>query len=149
MNFNHAERSFVVSKIKRKYKMSDLIYPELSYQIVGCAFDVFNKLGPGHSEKIYQRAFSEALRVKQIKFTEQIYYDLKFNDKIIGKSFLDFGIDSKIIVELKKDERFSKTHIDHVLDYLKVSELKLAILFNFTKEGVKQKRIINVSETAL
>jgi len=50
-------------------------------------------------------------------------------------------------VELKKDERFSKTNIDQVLNYLKVSGLKLAILLNFTKEGVKQKRIINVTET--
>ena len=126
----------------------DLIYPELSYAIVGCAFDVFNKLGPVHSEKLYQRAMAEAMKSKQLKFMEQVYYDLKFNDKIIGKSFLDFKVEGILILELKKDERFSKTHIDQVLDYLKVSGLKLAILFNFTKEGVKQKRIINVTESS-
>jgi GxxExxY protein len=123
-----------------------LIYPELSYKIVGCAFDVYNQLGYGHSEKIYQRALAESFRSKQIKFIEQVYYNIKFNEKIIGKSFLDFEIESNIIVELKKDYRFSKTHIDQVLDYLKISSLKLAILFNFTKEGVVYKRIINVTE---
>jgi len=137
-----------ITNILEKKYMDHLIYPELSYAIVGCAFDVYNQLGYGHSEKIYQRAMAEALRIRQIKFVEQVYYKLKFNNKVIGKSFLDFEIESKIIVELKKDDRFSKTHIDQVLDYLKDSGLKLAILFNFTKEGVRQKRIINVSEIA-
>jgi GxxExxY protein len=90
---------------------------------------------------------AEAFRVEQIKFVEQISYDLKFNEKLIGKSFLDFEIESKIVVELKIDERFSKTNIDQVLNYIKVNGLKLAILLNFTKEGVKQKTIINVTET--
>ena len=134
--------------LKMDVSKNHLIYPELSYRIVGCAFDVYNQLGYGHSEKIYQRAFAEAFRGKQLMFIEQVYYNIKFNEKIIGRSFLDFEIESKIIVELKKDYRFSKTHIDQVLDYLKVSGLKLAILFNFTKEGVLYKRIINVTETA-
>ncbi|MCX6274932.1 MAG: GxxExxY protein [Bacteroidetes bacterium] len=130
-----------------KVLRSDLIYPELSYQIVGCAFDVFNKLGPGHSEKVYQQAMAEAMRIKGIIFAEQAYYNVKFNEKVVGKSFFDFEVDGKIIVELKKDERFSKTHIDQVVDYLKKSELKLSIIINFTKEGVKYKRLINVSES--
>jgi len=130
-----------------KFSGDHLIYPELSYLIVGCAFDVYNILGPGHSEKIYQRAMAEALLKKQIKFIEQVYYNLRFEGKIIGKSFLDFEVESILIVELKKDERFSYTHINQVLDYLKITGLKLAILFNFTKEGVKYKRIINVTNS--
>ena len=81
----------------------DLIYPELSYSIVGCAFEVFNKLGPGHTEKIYQKAFDEALKMKGINFSEQVYYNILFNEKIVGKGFLDFEIENKVIVELKKD----------------------------------------------
>jgi hypothetical protein len=54
-----------------KLKMDDLIYPELSYNLVGCAFDVFNQLGPGHSEKVHQRTFAEAMRIKGINFIEQ------------------------------------------------------------------------------
>ena len=97
----------------------DLIYPELSYQIEGCAFEVFNTLGPGHSEKVYQKAFAEALRMKGITFKEQVCYSLKFNDKVMDKGFLDFEIDNKVIVELKKDETFSKIRIDQVLGYIR------------------------------
>ncbi|MBN8695689.1 MAG: GxxExxY protein [Bacteroidetes bacterium] len=66
---------------------------------------------------------------------------------MIGRGFLDFLVEDKIIVELKKDENFTKTSIDQVLNYLKTTDLKLAILINFTKQGVKFKRIINISES--
>lgn len=124
-------------------KRQDLLFPELSYQIVGCAFEVYNELGFGHHEKYYQRAYAEALKLKDLKFAEQVYFPLKFKDKIIGKNFFDFLVDEKVIVELKKDNRFSKQHIDQVKEYLNVSNLKLAILINFTRTEVLHKRIIN------
>jgi GxxExxY protein len=126
-------------------RRNDLVYPELSYEIVGCAYEVWDELGFGHSEKIYQKSFAIVLRTKNKKFQEQVYYSLKFRDEIVGKGFLDFLIDDKIIIELKKDGNFSKTNIEQVLNYLKLSNLKLAILINFTKEGVKFKRIVNVN----
>ena len=125
----------------------DLVYPELSYEIVGCAFEVFDALGPGHSEKTYQKAMAVAFRKRNIPFKEQVYYALKFMDEIIGKRFLDFEVDSKIIVELKKGDYFSKTYLEQVLDYLKKSQLKLAILINFSQEGVKYKRILNINQS--
>ena len=128
-------------------RRKDLVYPELSYEIVGCAFEVFDELGPGHSEKSYQRAMAIALRAKNLQFSEQVYYKLKFRGEIVGRGYLDFLVDGKIILELKKDVNFSKTHMEQVLNYIKLSKLKLAILLNFTKEGVKFKRIVNIDQT--
>lgn len=131
-----------ISTVKR----TDLVYPELSFIIVGCAYEVFNELGPGHTEKIYQRALAAVFEEKKIIFKEQEYYPLKFKDKVIGRGFLDFAVDNKIIVELKKDETFTKTHIDQVVNYLKLSNYKLAILINFTPQGVKFKRLVNINQ---
>lgn len=128
-------------------KRDDLLFPDLSFQIVGCAFEVFNELGPGHSEKNYQNVLAYIFKLRNIQFKEQVYYPLKFKEKVIGRGFLDFLVEDKIIVELKKDENFTKTSIDQVLNYLKTTDLKLAILINFTKQGVKFKRIINISES--
>lgn len=133
-----------ISMIKR----TDLVYPELSFIIVGCAYEVFNELGPGHTEKIYQRALAAVFEEKKIVFKEQEYYPLKFKDKVIGRGFLDFAVDNKIIVELKKDETFTKTHIDQLVNYLKLSNYKLAILINFTPQGVKFKRLVNINQEA-
>ena len=128
---------------KPEIKRKDLIYPDLSYKIIGCAFDVYNTLGGGHHEKYYQRALTEIFREKGLNVIQQVYYPLTFNGKIVGKNFLDFLIDGRLIVEIKKGNNFSKKHIDQVLGYLKNSKIKLAILINFGLNEVSFKRIVN------
>ena len=64
----------------------------------------------------------ESLKDKKISFRDQVYFPVKFKDIIIGKSVFDFLVDEKIIVEIKKDVRYSKVHLDQVLNYLKVSK---------------------------
>lgn len=122
---------------------NDLVHPELSYKIVGFAFEIFKQIGSGHKEAVYQKAFSMILKANNINFKEQVYYPVTFMGKTIGKNYFDLLVEDKIIVELKKGMTFSKAHIDQVLNYLKVSNLKLALLINFGKEGATSKRIIN------
>ena len=131
--------------IKNTIKRQDLLYPELSYKIVGSAFDVYNELGSGHSEKYYEKGLAEALSKNNLKFKEQISFSIKYNNKIIGRKILDFLVEDKIVVEIKKGNRFSKSNIDQVLEYLKMNNFKLAILINFGNEDVVFKRIINFS----
>jgi GxxExxY protein len=85
-----------------KKHREDLLYPELSYEIVGCSFDVYNDLGSGHPEKYYERALAEAFGIKKINFKQQVYYPLKYREKLIGKNFLDLLVEDKIVVEIKK-----------------------------------------------
>ncbi|MDO9187906.1 MAG: GxxExxY protein [Bacteroidia bacterium] len=124
-------------------KRNDLLYPELSFQIVGCAFEVHNELGFGFKESIYQKALALALKEKKLSFAEQVHYQIKFKEQVIAKRYFDFVVEDKIVVEIKKDDKFSKANIDQTIDYLKTSKLKLAILINFGKEGVIYKRLIN------
>ena len=121
----------------------DLIYPELSYKLVGLAYNVFNELGHGHLEKIYQKAYAKELKEAGIIFKEQAPYQVIYKEEIIGNNFLDFLIEEKVIIELKRSDFYSKKYIDQVSNYIKVSNLKLAILINFTSNGVRIKRIVN------
>lgn len=124
----------------------DLIYPELSYKLVGLAYNVFNELGHGHLEKIYQKAYAKELKETGIIFKEQAPYQVIYKEEIIGNNFLDFLIEEKVIIELKRSDFYSKKYIDQVSNYIKVSNLKLAILINFTSNGVRIKRIVNESK---
>lgn len=126
-----------------KKSENKVIYPELSYQIVGILFEVYNHLGPGFSEKYYQRAVAEELKRCKLLFKEQVYASLKFKEIKIGCYFLDFLIENKIVLEIKKGERFSKSNIEQVLNYLKTTGLKLGILANFGSKELKFKRLIN------
>ncbi|NTU66456.1 MAG: GxxExxY protein [Candidatus Moranbacteria bacterium] len=121
-----------------------VIYKELSYEIVGAAFEVFKELGPGYKEKHYEDAVSKEFTKRNISYKRQIQYKLLYKGESIGMNQFDFLIDDRIIVELKRGDYYSKNNIDQVIQYLKTSKLKLAILINFTSTGVKFKRILNI-----
>lgn len=112
---------------------------------MGVLFEVFKELGPGHKEKYYENAIAEGLKSLQIPFKEQLYVPLSFKGKVVGKYFLDFLIDEKIVLEIKKGDMYSsKQHIEQVLSYLKVNGLKLGIIAQFANDGVKYRRIVNL-----
>jgi len=132
--------------MNKMIQKQDLIYPELSYKLVGLAYNVFNELGHRHLEKIYQKAYAKELKEAGIIFKEQASYQVIYKEEIIGNNFLDFLIEEKVIIELKRSDFYSKKYIDQVSNYIKVSNLKLAILINFTSNGVRIKRIVNESK---
>jgi len=121
-----------------------LLYPELSYKIVGILFDIYNELGGGYQEKYYQRAIAKRFNKERVDFTEQICVPLKFDYEKIGQYFLDFLIEGKIVLEIKVSSRFYLRDIRQVLGYLKAANLKLGILASFTRNGLIFKRVINI-----
>lgn len=125
-------------------KRKDLIYPELSYQIVGVLFDVWNEVGFGHKEKFYQNAVSIGLKNIKLNFGEQVPMKVYYKNKKIGLYYFDFFIENKIILEIKVRNYFSKKDIEQVYSYLKSNNLKLGIIAHFTRTGVKYKRILNL-----
>ena len=125
-------------------KRKDLIYPELSYQIVGVLFDVWNEVGFGHKEKFYQNAVSIGLKNIKLNFGEQVPMKVYYKNKKIGLYYFDFFIENKIILEIKVRNYFSKKDIEQAYSYLKSNNLKLCIIAHFTRTGVKYKRILNL-----
>jgi len=123
----------------------ELVYPELSYKLVGLLFDVYNSLGSGHKEKYYCNAIDKALVDASIKFEKELFIPLYYKDKKVGQYFIDFLVENKIVLEIKIGDRFPKRNIDQIFSYLKVSNLKLGILANFTSDGIKFKRILNLN----
>ena len=121
-----------------------LVYSKLSYQIIGLAYEIFNELGYGYREKYYQKAFEQLLQENKIQYSREALVRTKFHNKQFAIVFLDFIIKNKIIVELKSQERFKKSNIKQIYEYLKSNNLKLGLLINFTKDGIKSKRILNL-----
>jgi GxxExxY protein len=134
--------------MKAIVQKNDLLYPELSYKIVGCAFDVYRKLGPGHLERIYQKALAQAFTKAGLKFVEQARHEVAIEGKSLGKGFFDFLVEDKVVVELKRGRFNSDEEIHQTLGYLTMSNLELAIIIRFTTEGAKYKRVVNISSAA-
>ncbi len=120
-----------------------VIHKELSYTIVGILFDVYNELGYGHKEKYYENAIAVAFDTRGISYERQKRTPLFFQNAKIGDYYLDFLVEEKIVLELKRGNRFPKSHIDQVMGYLKQTGLQLAILATFSVDGVKFLRVLN------
>lgn len=121
-----------------------VIYKKLSYQIMGIIFEVYNELGYGFKEKYYEEAIAKEFDKLKLDYKRQLPYKLKYKDEIIGTYRFDFLVEDKIILELKQGDFYSKNNFTQVLQYLKASNLKLAILINITQQGVKFKRVLNI-----
>lgn len=122
----------------------NIIYAKECYEIMGIIFEVFNKLGYGHKEKVYQKAIAEKLKSNDVDFKEQAKVKLKIGEKDLGIYFLDFIVSGKIVVEIKQKNFFSTKDIKQLYSYLKVTGLKLGILVHFTQKGIQYKRIVNL-----
>ena len=121
-----------------------IIYKELSYEIIGILFNVFEELGYDYHEKYYERAIAKCLISKGIPFKRQFPAQILFNKEKIGQVFFDFLIDDKIVLEIKVGNRFLRNNFAQVKNYLKASGKQLGILANFTSNGVKFYRILNI-----
>lgn len=126
---------------------SIVLHPELSYKITGILFDVFNTLGSGHKEKIYQQSVAAALTEANIKFAEQVYVPIQYKGRKVGTYYLDFLIEDKIILELKQGKFLPKSVYRQVIGYLQVLNLELAIIGCFAFDCVVPRRIINIKNT--
>jgi len=128
------------------YKDQRIIYKDLSYQIVGVLFDVFNQLGPGHNEKFYEKAMARGLATIGLEFKTQVPAHLFYKGVKIGRFFLDFLIENKIVLEIKVGRAFSKQNFNQIIEYIKITNKKLAILAIFSFSGVKFIRLLNSNQ---
>ena len=122
--------------------MSELLYPKESYAIIGAAFEVHRQLGCGFTEPVYQEAFAEELRLREIPFEREKVFTVVYKGKPLTKEFrADFVCYNKIIVELKAVSDFVEEHYAQVYNYLKASGMQLGLLINFSKTTLEHKRI--------
>lgn len=112
---------------------------------MGVLFEVWKEIGEGYKEKTYQKAVAEGLKEKNIAYKEQVPAKVYFKSKEVGVYYFDFLIEDTIILEIKAKNYFSKRDIDQTSRYIKLKNIKLGILAYFSKNGVKYKRIVNLS----
>lgn len=112
--------------------MSELIYKDESYQIIGAAFEVYNEQGCGFPEPICQESMEIELELRDIPFKAQPRMQISYKGRLLKKRFIpDFLAYDKIIVELKVLDVLTDKERKQVYHYLKASELRLGLLINF------------------
>ena len=115
-------------------------HEELTHKIIGCAYKVFNQLGFGFLESVYQKAMIIELTKAGLNFEEekplQVYYD----DIIVGNFSADLFVEDTIVVELKSVQNLVKDHEVQLVNYLQSLKKDIGLLINFGVSGVEVKR---------
>jgi len=118
------------------------LYKELSYQLVGCFYEVYNEIGPAHKERIYHKALAILFEEKSINFASKPRIIIKFRNKKIGAYEPDFLVDSKIAVEIKSTFNMPKVFEQQLYYYIKGSKYRIGYLVNFGSEKIDIRRKI-------
>lgn len=112
---------------------------EISYAIRGCIFRVYRNLGPGLLESAYILALSHEIRECGLKVKTEIPVPLIYNDIKMNHGYrLDMLVNDKVIIEVKSVETLQEVHHKQVITYLKLTELKLALLVNFNVADISK-----------
>ena len=116
---------------------------ELTEIIIGCCYEVYNSLGYGFLEKVYENALCVELKQKKIKVEQQKKLTVFYKEEIVGEYIADLIVDDRVVVELKTIEKLAQIHRSQVLNYIKATNKKLGLLINFSPVTVEVKRIAN------
>lgn len=122
--------------------MAERDYPHkyLTEVIIGCAYDVFNALGHGFLEKVYENALALKIRSKKLKVKQQEPINVLFEGQLVGEYFADLLVEDSVIVELKAVSEIARIHETQLVNYLKATKIKVGLLINFgDKLTIKRK----------
>ena len=115
----------------------------LTEQTIGCSFEVANTLGRGFLEKVYANALAFELIQKGIDVEREYPLKVYYKEQIVGNFIADLWIEDCLLVETKATSSINNLHLAQSLNYLKASNLTLALLINFGSASVQIKRIVN------
>lgn len=110
----------------------EIIYKDEAYAIQGACFEVYKTLGSGFLEAVYQEALAHELKLRNIPFQEQRELKLQYKNIPLHQTYKpDFICFDKIIVEIKAVSALAPEHEAQLLNYLKITNMRLGLLVNF------------------
>ncbi len=118
-------------------------YSELTEKIIKAFFQVYNKLGYGFLEKVYENALMIELKKLGLNCINQKPIKVYYDDQIIGDYFTDIIVEDKIILELKATESLCYDHECQLINYLKASEMEVGLLLNFGKKPEFRRKVFS------
>lgn len=123
--------------------MTELIYKDESYKIIGLCMEVHNNLGPGFLEIVYKDALEYEFRKAEIPFEREKQYHVNYKGILLPhKFFADFVVFDKIILEVKAASGIENEFVACAINYLSISQNQLALIVNFGEVRLNYKRIV-------
>lgn len=127
----------------------ELIHKELTDIILKAFFDVYNELGYGFLEKVYQNSLYIELKSKGLKVEAQRQVKVNFKGFEVGEYYPDLIIEDKIILELKAAECIVEEHENQLINYLRATNIEVGLLLNFGRKPEFKRKVFENSRKNL
>ncbi len=122
-----------------------MLYKDLTEKTIKAAMSVYNELGFGFLEKVYENALMVELDILGLKAIQQHSLKVYYKENLVGDYIADVIVEDKVILELKSIESLNKIHEVQLVNYLKATNLEVGLLLNFVKEKLDFKRkVLNI-----
>ena len=119
----------------------DLLHKEITEKLIKCYYKVYNTLGYGFLEKVYENAFALELQQNGLDVKCQFPIKVYYENKIVGEYYADIIVNNLIIIELKASAYLLEEHECQLINYLKATEIELGLLLNFGKEAEYKRKV--------
>ncbi|WP_028896088.1 GxxExxY protein [Prevotella sp. HUN102] len=119
---------------------------DISYEVIGAIYNVYNSLGPGLLENVYEKVLLYELKKRGLKAESQISIPIIYDGQSFGNDLrADIIVENKVIIELKSVSEMQNVFFKQLLTYLRLSNKKLGILVNFNTDNIRQNihRVVN------
>jgi len=120
-----------------------MLHEEITSDIINAFYKVYNALGYGFLEKVYENALAQELADRDHTVKQQVPIQVFYESKVVGEYFADLLIDDKVILELKTAESIAKEHEAQLINYLKATKIEIGLLLNFGKEPQFKRKIFS------
>ncbi|HUT95863.1 MAG TPA: GxxExxY protein [Thermoguttaceae bacterium] len=115
-------------------------YQEITEKVIGCAFRVYNKMGFGFLESVYETCLIIELEKAGLSVESQKPITVRYDGQVVGEFFADLLVEDIVIVELKSVRRLAEKHEVQLVNYLVATGKEVGLLLNFGEEKVEVKR---------
>ena len=119
-----------------------LLGEEQTREIIGCAMAVMNVLGHGFPEKVYENALCVEMRLRGVPFQQQPRYEVLYKNEQVGEYVPDLVVADDLVVDAKTIDAITDHEIGQVLNYLKITGLRVALILNFKHPKLQWKRVV-------
>ena len=123
-----------------------LAHGSLTREIIGAFYEVYNELGFGFSEAVYQRALPVALLARGVSCELELAFVVSFKGEVVGNFRADLIVGGKVIVECKTADQILPIHETQILNYLKATGIPLGLILNFGPKAMIRRLILTTSE---
>jgi GxxExxY protein len=124
------------------HEESQLLHKELVYSIVGCSIEVLGELGHGLHEKPYENALVVEFGLKGIPCEQQRRFDVVYKNVRVGEFVPDLIVSRAVVVDTKVIDRITDLERGQMLNYLRITKLRVGLIINFHRPKLEWERLI-------